>query len=163
MRWFVLSSIVRSPSVPTPRSPFQISQMQLEIQGIPKSLKSKYTPRLRSSQAELSRWKKISRETRENAERGAVCAKRGWSDEWWAVWDSWWQDEVISRSWSARGWHKVGAFNRYESSLLLFFFHRSVCRLLSVHFLPLRSDSRKITTGFPRVRRTLKDMSYFLS
>jgi hypothetical protein len=77
MRWFVLPPVVGSPSVPTPRSPFQISQMQLEIQGIPKSLKSKYTPRLKSSQAELARWKKLSREAHGKMQRGELSARSG--------------------------------------------------------------------------------------
>ncbi|KIM76737.1 hypothetical protein PILCRDRAFT_826125 [Piloderma croceum F 1598] len=54
-----------------------ISQMQLEIQGIPKSLKSKYTPRLKNSQAELLRWKKLSREVHGKLQRGELFARSG--------------------------------------------------------------------------------------
>jgi vesicle transport through interaction with t-SNAREs protein 1 len=57
--------------------PFQISQMQLEIQGIPKSLKSKYTPRLKSAQTELGRWKKLSREAHGKMQRGELFARSG--------------------------------------------------------------------------------------
>jgi vesicle transport through interaction with t-SNAREs 1 len=51
--------------------------MQLEIQGIPKSLKSKYTPRLKSAQAELARWKKLSREAHGKVQRGELFARGG--------------------------------------------------------------------------------------
>jgi vesicle transport through interaction with t-SNAREs protein 1 len=51
--------------------------MQLEIQGIPKSLKSKYTPRLRGAQADLARWKKVSKEAHGKVQRGELFARAG--------------------------------------------------------------------------------------
>jgi len=64
-----------------------IAQMQIEIQGIPKSLQSQYAPRLKSAQAELGRWKKLSREAHGKVQRGELLARgsgfggRGTSDE----------------------------------------------------------------------------------
>jgi len=65
-----------------------IAQMQIEIQGIPKSLISQYTPRLKSAQAELGRWKKLSREAHGKVQRGELLARgsggfggRGTSDD----------------------------------------------------------------------------------
>jgi vesicle transport through interaction with t-SNAREs protein 1 len=40
----------------------KVSQMQIEIQGIPKSLKSQYQSLLKSSEASLSLFKKLSKE-----------------------------------------------------------------------------------------------------
>jgi vesicle transport through interaction with t-SNAREs 1 len=51
--------------------------MQLEIQGIPKSIKSKYTLRLKNSQSELLRWKKLSREVHGKVQRGELFAGSG--------------------------------------------------------------------------------------
>jgi len=39
-----------------------LSQMQIEIQGIPTSIRMTYTPRLKRVQAELAKYKKLSRE-----------------------------------------------------------------------------------------------------
>jgi vesicle transport through interaction with t-SNAREs protein 1 len=51
--------------------------MQIEIQGIPQSLKSSYTPRLKGAQAELARWKKFSREAHGKVQRGELLARGG--------------------------------------------------------------------------------------
>jgi vesicle transport through interaction with t-SNAREs 1 len=51
--------------------------MQIEIQGIPQSLKSQYAPRLKRAQTELARWKKLSRETHTKVQRGELFARGG--------------------------------------------------------------------------------------
>ena len=51
--------------------------MQIEIQGIPRSLKSSYSPRLKSAQTELSKWKKLSREAHAKVQRGELFAGGG--------------------------------------------------------------------------------------
>lgn len=40
----------------------QLSQMQIEIQGIPTAIRGTYSPRLKRAQADLARYKKLSRE-----------------------------------------------------------------------------------------------------
>src|ERR1700691_4710619 len=84
MRWCVILTL----SLFRPYTPTQIAQMQIEIQGIPKSLVSQYTPRLKSAQAELGRWKKLSREAHGKVQRGELLARgsggfggRGTSDD----------------------------------------------------------------------------------
>ena len=49
--------------------------MQIEIQGIPQSLKSQYAPRLKRGQTELARWKKLSREAHTKVQRGELFAR----------------------------------------------------------------------------------------
>jgi len=52
--------------------------MQIEIQGIPQSLKSKYAPCLKRAQTELAcRWKKLSREAHTKMQRGELFAHGG--------------------------------------------------------------------------------------
>ena len=51
--------------------------MQIEIQGIPQSLKSQYAPRLKRAQAELGRWKKLSREAHGKVQRGELFTRSG--------------------------------------------------------------------------------------
>lgn len=43
--------------------------MQIEIQGIPQSLKAQYTTRLKNAQSDLARYKKLSREAHLQASR----------------------------------------------------------------------------------------------
>ena len=43
-------------------SNIQVSQMEIEIQGIPQSIRSQYETRLRSAKAELARYKKLLQE-----------------------------------------------------------------------------------------------------
>ena len=51
-------------STPIPQSqPFpQVSQMEIELQGIPQSIKPQYQARIKSAKTELSRFKKLSKE-----------------------------------------------------------------------------------------------------
>jgi len=49
-----------------------ISQMQIEIQGIPKSMKSTYSARLKNAQSELSRYKKLSKDAHTQASRASL-------------------------------------------------------------------------------------------
>ena len=52
--------------------------MQIEIQGIPQSLKSRYAPCLKRAQTELARrWKKLSRETHTKMQSGELFARGG--------------------------------------------------------------------------------------
>jgi hypothetical protein len=51
--------------------------MQIEIQGIPQSLKSQYAPRLKRAQTELARWKKLSGEAHTKVQRGELFARGG--------------------------------------------------------------------------------------
>ena len=42
---------------------WQVSQLEIEIQGIPKSIRSQYTSRLKQAKTELAKYKKQSKET----------------------------------------------------------------------------------------------------
>lgn len=46
--------------------------MQIEIQGIPKSLKSQYSARLKSAQSELTRYKKLSKDAHAHVSRSSL-------------------------------------------------------------------------------------------
>ncbi|KAN0103802.1 vesicle transport v-snare protein vti1 [Russula decolorans] len=46
-----------------------IAQMEIEIQGIPQSIRPKYQSRIRTSKADLARYKKLSREMHAQASR----------------------------------------------------------------------------------------------
>jgi len=61
MKWYA----VLSPSANIGKldsSNIQVSQMEIEIQGIPQSIRSQYEIRLRSAKAELARYKKLLQE-----------------------------------------------------------------------------------------------------
>lgn len=46
--------------------------MQIEIQGIPKSMKSTYSARLKNAQSELTRYKKLSKDAHTQASRASL-------------------------------------------------------------------------------------------
>ncbi|KIM90674.1 hypothetical protein PILCRDRAFT_142132 [Piloderma croceum F 1598] len=54
-----------------------ISQMEIEIQGIPQSMKPHYQTRLRTAKADLSRYKKLSNEVRGQLARSDLLSSRG--------------------------------------------------------------------------------------
>lgn len=56
---------------------FKISQMEIEIQGIPQSIRPKYQSRIRTSKADLARYKKLSREMHAQASRADLFSSRG--------------------------------------------------------------------------------------
>lgn len=51
--------------------------MEIEIQGIPQSIKPQYQSRIRSSKADLARYKKLSREMHAQASRADLFSSRG--------------------------------------------------------------------------------------
>lgn len=51
--------------------------MQIEIQGIPQSLKAQYTTRLKNAQSDLARYKKLSREAHSQASRTDLLSGAG--------------------------------------------------------------------------------------
>jgi len=51
--------------------------MQIEIQGIPQSLKAQYTTRLKNAQSDLARYKKLSREAHLQASRTDLFSGAG--------------------------------------------------------------------------------------
>lgn len=51
--------------------------MQIEIQGIPNSIRATYTPRLKRAQADLARYKKLSREAH-TVSRNSGAGGGGW-------------------------------------------------------------------------------------
>ena len=51
--------------------------MQIEIQGIPQSLKTQYTTRLKNAQSDLARYKKLSREAHLQASRTDLFSGAG--------------------------------------------------------------------------------------
>ncbi|KAH9985290.1 vesicle transport v-SNARE protein N-terminus-domain-containing protein [Russula vinacea] len=54
-----------------------VSQMEIEIQGIPQSIRPKYQSRIRTSKADLARYKKLSREMHAQASRADLFSSRG--------------------------------------------------------------------------------------
>ncbi|KAF8259836.1 vesicle transport v-SNARE protein N-terminus-domain-containing protein [Lactarius quietus] len=52
-----------------------ISQMEIEIQGIPQSIRPQYQSRIRASKADLARYKKLSREMHAQASRADLFAR----------------------------------------------------------------------------------------
>jgi len=54
-----------------------ISQMEIEIQGIPQSIRPQYQSRIRSSKADLARYKKLSREMHAQASRVDLFSRGG--------------------------------------------------------------------------------------
>jgi len=54
-----------------------VSQMEIEIQGIPQSIRSQYQSRIRSSKADLPRYKKLSREMHAQASRADLFSTNG--------------------------------------------------------------------------------------
>jgi vesicle transport through interaction with t-SNAREs protein 1 len=55
----------------------KISQMEIEIQGIPQSIRPKYQSRIRTSKADLARYKKLSRDMHAQASRADLFSSRG--------------------------------------------------------------------------------------
>ena len=51
--------------------------MEIEIQGIPQSIRPQYQSRIRSSKADLARFKKVSREMHAQASRADLFARGG--------------------------------------------------------------------------------------
>jgi vesicle transport through interaction with t-SNAREs 1 len=51
--------------------------MEIEIQGIPQSIRPKYQSRIRTSKADLARYKKLSREMHAQASRADLFSSRG--------------------------------------------------------------------------------------
>ena len=47
----------------------QVSQLEIEIQGIPQSIKSQYTSRLKQAKADLTKYKKLSKDFHSQAAR----------------------------------------------------------------------------------------------
>jgi vesicle transport through interaction with t-SNAREs protein 1 len=54
-----------------------VSQMEIEIQGIPQSLKTQYQTRLRTAKAELLRYKKLSKDTHGQLARSDLLRDAG--------------------------------------------------------------------------------------
>jgi len=54
-----------------------VSQMEIEIQGIPQSLKPQYQTRLRTAKADLSRYKKLSKDIHGQLARSDLLSSRG--------------------------------------------------------------------------------------
>ncbi|KAG9317579.1 vesicle transport v-SNARE protein N-terminus-domain-containing protein [Chiua virens] len=54
-----------------------ISQMEIEIQGIPQSLRPQYQARLRTAKADLTRYKKISKDLHTQFSRAELLASPG--------------------------------------------------------------------------------------
>ncbi|KAG6378842.1 hypothetical protein JVT61DRAFT_13122 [Boletus reticuloceps] len=55
----------------------QISQMEIEIQGIPQSLRHQYQTRLRNAKADLTRFKKTSKDLHTQFSRADLLASPG--------------------------------------------------------------------------------------
>ncbi|KAI9452120.1 vesicle transport v-snare protein vti1 [Lactarius psammicola] len=53
-----------------------VSQMEIEIQGIPQSIRPQYQSRIRASKADLARYKKLSREMHAQASRADLYTSR---------------------------------------------------------------------------------------
>ncbi|KAI0271263.1 t-SNARE [Gloeopeniophorella convolvens] len=53
-----------------------ISQMEIEIQGIPQSLRPQYSSRIKSSKADLARFKKLARDSHAQASRAELFSGR---------------------------------------------------------------------------------------
>lgn len=51
--------------------------MEIEIQGIPQSLKPSYQSRVKSAKADLARYKKLSKDTHAQLSRGELLGGRG--------------------------------------------------------------------------------------
>jgi len=62
-----------------------ISQLEIEIQGIPQSIKSQYAPRLKQAKSDLTKYKKLSKDLHSQAARidlvGDFNRSRGSSDD----------------------------------------------------------------------------------
>jgi len=54
-----------------------VSQMEIEIQGIPQSMKPRYQTQLRSAKADLSRYKKLSKDVHGQLARSDLLSSRG--------------------------------------------------------------------------------------
>ncbi|EIW82409.1 vesicle transport v-snare protein vti1 [Coniophora puteana RWD-64-598 SS2] len=54
-----------------------VSQMEIEIQGIPQSIKAQYQARLRTTKSELSRYKKLSKDLHSHFNRTDLLASSG--------------------------------------------------------------------------------------
>lgn len=72
MRWYasnLLALVLSTGQLTRNRHGLKIAQMEIEIQGIPQSIRPKYQSRIRTSKADLARYKKISREMHAQASR----------------------------------------------------------------------------------------------
>ncbi|KAI0758672.1 vesicle transport v-snare protein vti1 [Fomes fomentarius] len=54
-----------------------VSQMEIEIQGIPQSLRSTYQSRIKASKADLQRYKKLSKDLHAQASRAELLSRPG--------------------------------------------------------------------------------------
>ncbi|EPQ61357.1 vesicle transport v-snare protein vti1 [Gloeophyllum trabeum ATCC 11539] len=54
-----------------------VSQMEIEIQGIPQSIKPQYQTRIRTAKAELTRYKKLSKDLHAQVSRSDLLARAG--------------------------------------------------------------------------------------
>jgi vesicle transport through interaction with t-SNAREs protein 1 len=52
--------------------PQQVSQLEVEIQGIPQSIKAPYATRLKQAKADLTKYKKLSKESHSQASRAEL-------------------------------------------------------------------------------------------
>ncbi|KAF8627920.1 hypothetical protein AX15_004170 [Amanita polypyramis BW_CC] len=52
-----------------------VSQLEIEMQGIPKSLRSQYVPRLKQAKTDLGKYKKISKETHAQLARSDLLGR----------------------------------------------------------------------------------------
>jgi hypothetical protein len=67
MKWY--APTLSTGQLTRNRHGLKIAQMEIEIQGIPQSIKPKYHSRIRTSKADLARYKKLSREMHAQASR----------------------------------------------------------------------------------------------
>ena len=58
-------------------SPAQVSQIEIEIQGIPQSLRPAYQTRIKASKADLTRYKKLSKDLHAQLSRAELLARPG--------------------------------------------------------------------------------------
>jgi len=49
-----------------------VSQMEIETQGMPQSIRTQFTPRIKTAKTELNRWKATSKEVQQAASRDAL-------------------------------------------------------------------------------------------
>ena len=54
--------------------PAKVSQMEIEIQGVPQSARAQYHNRLRSAKADLSKYKKLLAESRSQLARSSLLS-----------------------------------------------------------------------------------------
>lgn len=64
-----------------------VSQMEVEIQGMPQSIRSQYTARVKASKAELTRWRNTAKEVQQASSRDALLGGISSSDDPYGVID----------------------------------------------------------------------------